>query len=106
MSILSDHNRWLAGCRHVSNKGTHLTPGDIFHCGLGDYVESMRCPNGMPVDTRTPNEVPSWRRRVEKARAFLARCRESDFRDDLSELLTDDDVFHAIERVKQWENKR
>ena len=68
MSTLTDHNRWLSGCRHVSNKGTHLTPGDIVHCGLGDYVESMRCPNGLPVDTRNPDQVPAWRRRVEKAR--------------------------------------
>ena len=73
MGTLTDHNRWLSGCRHVSNNGTHLTPGDIVHCGLGDYVESMRCPNGLPVDRRTPDQVPAWRRRVEKARRDIVR---------------------------------
>lgn len=106
MSILSDFNRWLAECCHVSSRGSVLTPGDLVHCGLHEYRCRRPMPNGLPVDRRTPNEVPAWRARIEKARRDIARSGADSLRDEIVERLTDDDVFHALERVKRWAKVR
>lgn len=102
MSHPADHNRWLAGCRTQSNRGHHLSAGDIFYLGLSDYTESMRCPNGLPVDRSPPCENPVWRRMVDKARQdSQERSRHIAMMDRMA-TVTMDDVETFLSEVRRW----
>lgn len=62
--------RWIAGCRNAPGQ-SHRATGDEFHQGnYGGYTEPFPCPNGLPIDRRTPDQVPAWRERVERAKEF------------------------------------
>lgn len=66
MSDYSRHISWLARC---TDRGAYgITAGDSLHCGFHDYNQLHPCPNGLPIDTRQPQDVQPWRDRVEKAK--------------------------------------
>jgi hypothetical protein len=108
-AIVSDYSRhvaWQAGIRNAPGQ-THRTKGDEFHQGnCGGYSESMRCPNGLPIDRRTPGETQWWRDKIERLQRELQVYREADERDLLAVLLTDDEVLQALERIIQWEQSQ
>jgi hypothetical protein len=106
MSDYSRHVAWQAGIRNTPGQ-SHRTKGDEFHQGnCGGYSETMRCPNGLPIDRRTPGETQWWRDRIERARQWIEMCRQSTERDLLAEQLTEDDVHQALERLIQWEQSQ
>lgn len=41
------------------------------HCGFYDYNQPHPCPNGLPTDTREPQDCEPWRDRVESAKRFI-----------------------------------
>lgn len=98
--------RWIAGCRNAPGQ-SHRATGDEFHQGnSGGYTEPFPCPNGLPIDRRAPDQVPAWRKRIEKAKLWSAMCQASAERDELAENLTDDDVHNALERLIKWEQSQ
>jgi hypothetical protein len=106
MSDYSRHLKWAAGCRNAPGQ-SHRCKGDEFHQGnCGGYSESMRCPNGLPIDRRTPGETQWWRNKMERLQRELRGYREADERDLLAVLLTDDEVHQALERIIQWEQSQ
>ena len=75
MSDYSRFIRWSSGCRNHRSTGGQ-TAGDTMYLGLTDYDQPFPCPNGLGVDTRTPDQVPAWRARIEKAKRDIERHRE------------------------------
>ena len=66
---MSEYSRFIAWNRSCSDRpGYGMTPGDTMHLGLRDYSEMYPCPNGLPIDTRQPNDCEHWRRRIDKAK--------------------------------------
>lgn len=76
MTTLSDHIRWLAQCRPSSSRCSTLTPGDLFHCGLGDYYTSRPYPNGLPVVKGAMSDCEWGRERLARARRDIAEHKE------------------------------
>lgn len=76
MSSAADWIRWQASCRHVSNRGTCLTPGDIVHCGYGDYYAPRPMPNGLPYRSGGPLDTEWGRARHERLRREIDRHTE------------------------------
>lgn len=74
MSSDSAFHRWLTRCNDRGGYGA--TSGDSYWLGMRDYNQPFPCPNGLPVDTRKPHEVPAWRERIERARQFISDCGE------------------------------
>lgn len=68
MSQYTDFLRWQSGCRSFFGVDHGCTAGDSFHQGSRSYTEPFPCPNGLPLDTRKPQEVEWYRERVAKAR--------------------------------------
>jgi hypothetical protein len=68
MSQYTDFLRWQSGCRSFFSVDHGCTAGDSFHQGSRSYTEPFLCPNGLPIDTRAPQEVEWYRERVARAR--------------------------------------
>jgi len=66
----------------------------------------MRCPNGLPIDRRTPGETQWWRDKMQRLQRELQGYLEADERDLLAVLITDDEVHTALERIIQWEQSQ
>lgn len=71
MSSVDAFIRWDARCRDMPAHG--VTVGDTYWLGLRDYVAPYPCPNGLPIDTRKPSDVPAWNDRVAKAKRDIDR---------------------------------
>ena len=65
-NLVAAFNRWDAGCWNYPNQ--HLTGAEFLYGGIADYGQPYPCPNGLPLDTRSPGEHPGMRRHIEKAR--------------------------------------
>jgi hypothetical protein len=68
MSQYTDFLRWQSGCRSFFAVDHGCTAGDSSHQGSRSYTEPFPCPNGLPIDTRAPQEVEWYRERVARAR--------------------------------------
>jgi len=111
-AIVSDYSRhvaWQAGIRNAPGQ-SHRTKGDEFHQGnCGGYSESMRCPNGLPIDRRTPGETQWWRDKMERLQRELRGYREAEAWVQLGEsgaVFASDDVAGLIELTKGAYNEQ
>jgi hypothetical protein len=68
VSQYTDFLRWQSGCRSFFSVDHGCTAGDSYHQGSRSYTEQFPCPNGLPIDTRAPQEVEWYRGRVARAR--------------------------------------
>ena len=109
MSDYSRHLAWQAGCRNSPGQ-SHRCKGDELHQGdCGGYSQTMRCPNGLPIDRRTPGETQWWRDTMERLRRELQGYREAEAWVQLGEsgaVFVSDDVAGLIEMTKGAYNEQ
>jgi hypothetical protein len=110
VSDYSRHQAWQAGIRNAAGQ-THRARGDEFHQGnCGGYSESMRCPNGLPIDRRTPGETQWWRDKMERLQRELQGYREADEWRRLGEVsdvvFTSGDIAGLVELTKGAYNEQ
>jgi hypothetical protein len=102
---MSEYSRFIAWDRSCSDRpGYGMTSGDTMHLGLRDYNEQYPCPNGLPVQTGGPQQSEAWRKRVEKAKAFIEQWNSEQRVVLLAESISIDDVKKGIEVLRTWAN--
>lgn len=101
--LMSDYSRfisWYAWCRDRGGYG--MTPGDCWHLGLRDYNQPFPCPNGLPIDTREPQDCEPWRNRIEKAKRDIETHKSEQRVSELAEELTDEQILSDIGAIRKW----
>lgn len=98
MSTVAEFIKWDDGCRfHSRNMSETGLRGWHF-----DYNQPYPCPNGLPVDTRSPSECEEWRTRVAEAIQFMKRhSAEIDVR-EMAQNIPEEKIVDDIKEIKAW----
>jgi hypothetical protein len=104
VSQYTDFLRWQSGCRSFFSVDHGCTAGDSYHQGSRSYAEPFPCPNGLPIDTRAPQEVEWYRERVARAKADIEAFDRTTAIRDAAEAITDEEFDVWFEAIRKAQN--